>query len=201
MYGLTIDFLQLTLSSYACSVSFVELALDFSMIVMLTIRTARLNDLPCIATIQACCYEPEFVENDTAFSSKLQQATSTCWLACVNQQVVAYLISLPVSPATFPVLHATEFCLTPDANMLYLHDLAVHPEYRSSGAGRELIQHAKAQARQLGFKTLCLIAVQDSSSYWQKHGFETINPVVWNVRHKVASFGQDACLMQLVLDA
>lgn len=168
---------------------------------MLHIRTATLHDLPLISSIQAACYAAEFIENDIAFASKLQQTAPTCWLACVDQQVVAYLICLPVSPANFPQLNATEFCLTPDATMLYLHDLAVHPDYRTSGAGRQLVQHAKVQARQMGFNTLSLIAVQDSSSYWQKHGFEVIDPASLNLQHKVASFGQDACLMQQVLDA
>ena len=97
---------------------------------MLHIRTATLHDLPLISSIQAACYAAEFIEDDIAFASKLQQAAPTCWLACVDQHVVAYLICLPVSPANFPQLNATEFCLTPDANMLYLHDLAVHPDHR-----------------------------------------------------------------------
>lgn len=168
---------------------------------MLTVRTATLNDLSSISVIQASCYSPEFLENEAAFASKLQQAAHTCWLACVDQQVVAYLISLPVSPDTFPQLNATEFYLAPDATMLYLHDLAIHPDYRASGAGRQLIQRVQIQARQLGFTTLSLIAVQDSSIYWQKHGFEIIDPAILNLQHKVASFGQSACLMQQVLKA
>lgn len=170
-----------------------------AVVMMLNIRTATLSDLPCIARIQAACYKSEFLEHNIAFSSKLQQAAHTCWLACVDRQVVGYLISLPVTPATFPPLNATTFCLNPTATMLYLHDLAVHPDYRASGAGRQLIQHAKAQARQWGFKHLTLIAVQDSSSYWQKQGFELIDPVSLDLQHKVASFGQDAFLMQQIL--
>lgn len=129
------------------------------------IVNASSADLAKIAVIQAACYSADFVEDSKAFAAKLNASPHTCWLARQGQHSIGYLVSVPVRMDTLPTLNATSFEMASDANLLYLHDLAIHPNFRASGAGRQLIQQLKQQAAHLGFKKLLLIAVQDSATY------------------------------------
>ena len=163
------------------------------------IRTATPEDVHDILRIQASCYQPDFLEAEQAFASKLQASPHTCWLVSVEQQIAAYLVSIPVDRHTFPALDAAVFHLSKSPELLYWHDMAVHPDFRSSGIAAQLASYALQQARVLGFKQAGLIAVQDSSRYWTKHGFQVANSDAYGLTAKVASFGTDAVFMQQML--
>ena len=77
--------------------------------------------------------------------------------------------------------------------------MAVHPDFRSGGIAAQLARYALQQAQLLGFKQVGLIAVQDSSTYWQKHGFTIADTEAYGLTAKVASFGTDAVFMQQLL--
>jgi N-acetylglutamate synthase-like GNAT family acetyltransferase len=62
--------------------------------------------------------------------------------------------ALPVSPTTY-----------------YIHDIALLPEARGTGAAKSVIAQLIVQARALGLPNLSLIAVNDSVAFWQRHGF------------------------------
>lgn len=159
------------------------------------IINATLEDLERITQIQATCYDAEFIEDPRAFATKLMASSETCWLALSNWQTVGYLVSVPVHLNSLPSLNALSFQTTAAADALYLHDLAIHPDFRASGAGRQLIHQFKQQTAQLGYKNMLLIAVQDSAAYWQGHGFKALQSLPDAIAKKVSSFGHDALLM------
>ena len=163
---------------------------------MLQIRNAHLGDVQNIQDIQASCYETRYLEHADSFASKLNKTAQSCFIAELNEQAIAYLISLPVDTHTFPALNAAEFeyCDTP--TLLYLHDLAVHANYRDVGAGHQLIKHVLAFTKQQHLDHIGLIAVQGSTHYWQKQGFKVCCPTPLGLSEKVASFGADAVFMQ-----
>lgn len=163
------------------------------------IRTATPEDVPDILRIQAHCYQPDFLEAEQAFASKLQASPHTCWLVSREQQVAAYLVSIPVDRHTFPALDAADFCLSPSPELLYWHDMAVHPDSRGDGVAATLARYALQQAKLLDFYQVGLIAVQDSSSYWHKHGFQVADSENYGLVDKLASFGADAVFMQQTL--
>lgn len=163
---------------------------------LLNIRNAHLDDVNHIHAIQASCYEIQYLEHANSFASKINKAAQSCWIAEMNGHVIAYLICLPVNAHTFPALNASKFeqCDTP--TLLYLHDLAVHADYRDVGAGQQLIKHALDFAKQQHFDHIGLVAVQGSTKYWQKQGFEVRSAMLYGLNKKVASFGTDAVFMQ-----
>jgi ribosomal protein S18 acetylase RimI-like enzyme len=165
----------------------------------LDIRTANIDDVAHIAQIQSACYAADFIEDQQAFAAKIMASPQTSWLVTLQQQAVGYLVSLPVRFDTMPTLNAPSFQVVADADALYLHDLAIHPEHRASGAGKQLIQHFKQYAARVGFQHLILIAVQDSATYWQRYGFQPVQQLPDFLAQKVSSFGDDAVLMHLSL--
>lgn len=154
-----------------------------------------LTDLGQVLAIQQRCYPPAYHEPLDAFENKLRRAPASAWLAVEAELAQAYLVTLPVDEDHFPALHAANWAPPPQAKWLYLHDLAVNPDHRGSGAGQRLVEQAFEHARTSGLDGLALVAVQGSQPYWSKQGFR-----VWEVAHeglrtKLRSFGNDARFM------
>lgn len=157
-------------------------------------------DLPHVLALQHICYQPDFHEPLDAFESKLRAAPDTCWvISAGHASVQAYLVSLPVADEAYPVLHASQCDASTLPDELYLHDMAISPTLRGSGASRRLLQMAIEQAHSMGLQRLSLIAVQNSASFWMRQGFHARQPTSPQVADKLASFGSDAMLMSHTL--
>lgn len=154
-----------------------------------------LPDLGQVLDIQQRCYPPGYLEPLAAFENKLRQAPDTAWLAVTDSVAQAYLVCLPVDEAHFPALHADNWRPPPRAKWLYLHDMAVDPGHRGSGAGGRLIEQAVSHAHAAGLEGLALIAVQGSQPYWARHGFvvrEALDPAL---QAALGTFGEGAHFM------
>ena len=169
---------------------------------MSAVRVAPLlaRDMPAVMRIQAQCYSAIVPESLASMAAKRHAAPHTCHAAWHADALVGYLLSLPVRGLALPPLDSPDCVLAADADALYLHDLALAPAARGSGAGRALVARALAVGAQAGLKRALLVAIQGSAPYWARHGFETVEPPHAELRAKLASYGADAQLMQRALD-
>lgn len=163
-------------------------------------RLMRPADLPQVITLQHRCYEPAFHESHASFESKLRAAPESCWVIPSDAgALLAYLVTLPVTAGLYPVLHAPTWQAPASANALYLHDMAVSTHLRGRGAARHLLEVAKRYAISSRLPHLNLIAVQNSTAFWRKAGFEACAPTDPDLLNKLSSFGADARLMAQTL--
>ncbi len=153
------------------------------------------HDLPAVLALQARCYAPEFHEPHDAFASKLQASPRSCWVLAGRDGLLAYLVSLPIEGDQLPKLHARTCPYPARPDWLYVHDMAVAPEARGSGASTLLLGEAFGLARSLALPQAGLIAVQGSLPYWVKQGFRPVVADSRVERDKLASFGADARFM------
>lgn len=152
-------------------------------------------DLGLVLAIQQRSYPSAYHEPLAAFENKLRRSPGSAWLAVSGEDTLAYLVTLPVDEAHFPALHAASWSPAPQAKWLYLHDLAVDPAHRGSGAGQRLVEQAFEHARALGLEGLALVAVQSSQPYWERQGFQAREPGHATLRETLLSFGDEACFM------
>jgi predicted N-acetyltransferase YhbS len=167
---------------------------------MLTIRPMRHTDLPLILEIQTLCYTELTPESEDSLRAKLNASPSTCHVACEQDKVIGYLISSPWLFESPPELNAASHDLPPDPDSLYLHDLAVTPAARKSGAGRALVEKFIAQTRTMSFSHASLIAVQGSKLYWQRYGFQPV-PQTAALRTKLSSYGGNVEYMERTIES
>ncbi len=159
------------------------------------IRNATRSDLPAIMGIQARCYSAIVPESDVSMGAKLTASPATCFVAEDAGGIQAYLLALPWHFRSPPSLDAAECRLPETPDTLYLHDLAVAPEARGSGAAVALVRaFLDAQAR-LGLPRASLIAIQASAPWWARHGFMPV-AVDGHLAQRLTSYGADACYMQ-----
>jgi hypothetical protein len=64
---------------------------------------------------------------------------------------------------------------------------------RGAGWSRPVVERLAQEARAAGWPALTLVAVNDAAPFWERHGFEVIDPP--GMADKLASYGADARYM------
>lgn len=164
----------------------------------LLVRRLAQADWPGVLRIQALAYTAIAPESAGSMQAKWQAAPRTCLVACAGPELLGYLIAVPVAFPHLPPLDAPAFELPPHPDALYLHDLALDPACRGSGAAAALVQGVLAQAEGGPWSRACLMAIQDSAPWWARFGFRPVEPPPAAVAAKLASYGK-AVLMDLPL--
>lgn len=160
----------------------------------LLVRPACLADLPAILHIQARCYTAIVPESAASMGAKVAAAPDSCFIACRGEHIVAYLLALPWRFDDPPCLDAAECALPEQPDTLYLHDLAVAPEARGSGAADALVHAFLAALGRLRLPRASLIAIQGSAPWWARYGFARV-PVNDALSVRLAGYGNDASYM------
>lgn len=82
----------------------------------------------------------------------------------------------------------------PDAaDCLYVHDVAVLPDFRG-GVARAYIAEIEERARSSGITTLALVSVYGARPLWERLGFQRVAPDA-ALRDKLLSYGASATYM------
>lgn len=162
---------------------------------VIDIRPMAVADLPAILEIQTICYTGVTPESEESFKAKLEASPSTCLIASLKGSLVGYLIALPWEFSNPPMLNCETCQLPPSPNCLYLHDLAIMPRARKSGAGGALVETILTQLKRLDLGRACLIAVQNSAPYWERHGFRPV-PLSASLEAKLSSYGKGVVYME-----
>jgi ribosomal protein S18 acetylase RimI-like enzyme len=165
---------------------------------VIEIRPMALADLSSVLEIQAACYTRIVPESLESFVAKLMAAPGSCFIAAIGRRTVGYLIALPWDFANPPSLDQGSCRLPAAPDCLYLHDLAITPDARKAGAGKLLVEAFFSQLRQSNLPRASLIAIQDSASYWQRHGFEAA-PQAESLQAKLSSYGEGVQYMQFAV--
>ena len=159
------------------------------------IRLLRDTDIDAVLAIQSRAYTELVPETAEVLLSKLRISPTTCWLAEVDGNAAGYLLTHPWIAATPPALHAHIDELPAHTDCLYLHDLAINPEFRGYKIAGALVQSALHRAEELGFDQAALIAVQASRKFWARFGFAPLSEPHPALREKLASYTADATFM------
>lgn len=164
------------------------------------IRLIEHSDLAAIVAIQDSCYGNELFEDPALITRRLMSQPNSCWLAQSHDaKVLAYLFSYPSREKRVAPL-GSEFQRYNDADLLYLHDMAVSSAARGLGLASELLATAERYALINGFSKLALVAVQGSVPYWQKHGFGIVELTEGSALQALQSYtAQSAVYMQKTL--
>lgn len=57
---------------------------------------------------------------------------------------------------------------------LYIHEIAVHPDFRGQGLTRPLIEFTENLARKCGFQWMSLVALSSAFSFWKRTGYTLV---------------------------
>ena len=159
-------------------------------------RDMRREDLAAVARAAEIIH-PSFPEDESVFTERLALYPEGCKVLEDSKGCAGYLLSHPWIFGHPPALNSHLKELPRQATSYYLHDLALLPRVRGSGAAGRIVRSMIDHAHRAGFSTLTLIAVNGSAPFWESRGFRIVADEAANL--KLASYGEDARFMAYML--
>lgn len=150
------------------------------------------GDLDGVVAVARVAF-PNHPEDRPCFAERLALNPSGCFVLADDEAVKGYLVAYPWTPDSAPALNALIGAIPADAAVLYLHDLALHPDARGGGHARPIVERLAAQARADGWPAVALVAVNDAAPFWSRLGFEVRRSDA--LAAKLAGYGDDARYM------
>lgn len=155
-------------------------------------RPMTAGDLDGVCAVAAVAFPDHFEDRD-CFADRLSLYPEGCRVLSDGERVLGYRIAYPSRQGYIPPLNSRLSALAADADILYLHDLALRPEARAGGQARADIEALISQARTDGWPAIALVAVNDAQTFWARHGF--VVDASPDVRAKLATYGPEAVYM------
>lgn len=146
-----------------------------------------------IATVSAIAriVHPEFPEDDAVFADRQAIAPDACLLLEIDGTPTGYILAHPWRLGTLPALNTVLGAIPDHPDTLYIHDLALLPLARGTGAARHCVEIVSRVAEQFG--AMSLVAVNNSVPFWTAMGFAA-QPQP-QLSSKLATYSADACYM------
>lgn len=162
-------------------------------------RPMTATDLSAVMRVAAVVH-PAYPEDEAVFAERLRLAPAGCHvLQGADGMLCGYLVSHPWPAGEIPVLN-TLLGAVPEASAnWYIHDLALLPEGRGAGAAGRIVAEIVRRAGQARFRSLSLVAVNGSTSFWRRQGFAEVDEPA--LTHKLATYDDAACYMRRDLTA
>ena len=156
-------------------------------------RPMTAGDLDAVTEIAAIGF-PDHFEGRDCFANRLALNPAGCFvLSGEDEAPKGYLVAYPWRANDAPALNALIEAIPDDATVMYLHDLALHPEARGGGWSRPIVERLAGEAKAAGWPALALVAVNDAAPFWEGLGFTVVESAA--MAAKLASYGPDARYM------
>ena len=138
---------------------------------------------------------PDHFEGYDCFEERQRLAPEGCFvLSSEAGEIRGYLVAYPYRRYGAPPLNSLIGKIAEDANTLYLHDLALHPQTRGGGYTRAVVERLAEQAKAAGWPQISLVAVNNAGDFWARMGFVSQSPE--GMAEKLATYGEDALYME-----
>ncbi len=154
------------------------------------------DDLDGVCAVAAVAFPDHFEDRD-CFADRLALHPEGCRVLADGQEVLGYVIAYPSRRGAIPPLNSRMTARSADADILYLHDLALRPGARGGGHARAAIEALIEQAKGDGWPAVALVAVNDATPFWARHGF-VVDPLP-EMRAPLADYGPNARYMVRLL--
>lgn len=146
------------------------------------------DDLPAVCEL-AVRIHPSFPEEAGVFAERLRLYPEGCHVYAEGDLPVAYVLSHPWRALDAPPLNSLLGKLPAAPETYYIHDLALTDEARGTGAGAAIVSELAGHARERGYRTMSLVAVNGSAGFWQRQGFARTDAAA--LAAKLRSYGDD----------
>jgi ribosomal protein S18 acetylase RimI-like enzyme len=154
-------------------------------------------DLPAVLAI-ANEVHPAFPEGVAVFAERLRLYAPGCLVFSTQDGIAGYVVSHPWRAMDPPALNSRLGELPGQPQTYYIHDIALLSELRGTGAAALAVALLLARANREKLATVSLVAVSDSASFWERHGFRRITSdkiIDVGLVRKLRSYGSAAAFM------
>ena len=134
-------------------------------------RMMKPGDLPAVFEISRVVH-PNFPEGLAVFQERLSLFGAGCLLLHrPDQAPLGYCVSHPWICGNAPALDTPLGRMPGDADVLFIHDVALLPPARGGNHGGQVLRIIGDLCRFTGLSRIELVSVGGSASFWIRHGF------------------------------
>ena len=155
-------------------------------------RPMRPDDIATVTAVAAKVHTA-FHEDDAVYIERLALHPAGCRLLEHGGETAGYCLSHPWTAGALPALNTLLGALPVAPSTYYIHDVALLPVARGSGAAGTVVAALAAHATDQGFSNLSLVAVNGSEGFWRRQGFHVVDAP--ELSAKLASYEAAAKLM------
>lgn len=138
-------------------------------------RPMRAADLSAVSAMSDAVHGA-FTEAQPVYAERLALWPQGCRILETGAGVAGYLIAHPWRLGAPPALGAMLGTLPVAADVYYLHDIALLPAARGTGAGAAALGLVLESAVAARLPLVELVAVNGADTYWRAQGFEAVAP-------------------------
>ena len=161
--------------------------------VMASWRPMIFADAAPVAVI-ADAVHPGFPEDPAVVADRLNLAAEGCLVLDGPDGLTGYAVSHPWMFGQPPALNSVLGRLPAQPDTWYIHDVALMPAARGTGAAAAIVTTLIALASAARLPSLTLVAVNNSAGFWSRHGFSAVEAP--DLAEKLRSYGPDARYMR-----
>jgi len=156
-------------------------------------RLMEARDLASVSAMAAVIHT-DFHEDDAIYVERMRLYGNGCFvLADRSGQLAGYAITHPWRLFSLPALNSLLGEIPEQPSTYYLHDIALMPQARGTGAAARIVAILAEHAQTQGFDSMSLVSVNNSADFWQRQGFEIKN--LPELEAKLRTYSDDACFM------
>ncbi len=138
-------------------------------------RPMRAADLPAVVAI-ADEVHGVFTEPLAVYAERLALYPDGCRIFEAGGTIAGFLVTHPWYRDAAPKIGAMLERIPEATGSYYLHDIALLPSARGTGAGAAAMAFVLEQAAAAGCDEVMLVAVHGADSYWSAQGFAYAAP-------------------------
>jgi len=156
-------------------------------------RPMRSDDLAAVQVISDAVH-PGFFEAPAVLAEKYRLYPAGCFVLQSGGDLLGYVFTHPWRTGELPALNRLLGRLPDDAGSFYVHDLALLPGARGTGAAGAIVARLADYAVAAGFAEMSLVAVNGSAAFWNRQGFVVVDAP--ELAAKLAGYEPTARLMR-----
>ena len=141
---------------------------------MVRFRSLSSSDIHAIHALEVATYEPSLHVSEASFLRLIALYPAGAIGGFDEDGLCGYAFGVPLRAGTVLDLVDPLDAVPDDADVFYVHDVAVAARCRGRGVGRALAERLLAQARAQRFTRAELVSVQGSARFWERFGFRAI---------------------------
>jgi len=111
-------------------------------------------------------------EDPAVFAERQQLSPGGCLILEVDGKPMGYALTHPWKYGNPPALDVMLGEIPADADCYHIHDVALLQTARGTGAAKAGVEAVIAHAKELGFRQMTLVAVNDTVPFWSRFGFQ-----------------------------
>src|SRR5205809_6209465 len=137
----------------------------------LHLRPLTHADIAAVHDLEVEAYAESLLVSDEALLSLIALFPNGAIGAFDDKGLCGFVFALPLRAGTILDLQAPLDAIPSNADVFYIHDIAVAQRGRGRGIGGRLAAHAIDVGRAGGFTRAELVSVQGSAPFWERFGF------------------------------